>query len=39
LDILAGYPDNNAVHPNPDGYRQIGASFYSWLKWRLAARE
>lgn len=39
LDILAGYPDNNAVHPNTDGYRQIGASFYSWLKWRLAVRE
>lgn len=39
LDILAGYPDNNAVHPNVAGYQQIGASFYSWLKWRLAERD
>ncbi|MEQ2005439.1 MAG: SGNH/GDSL hydrolase family protein [Limisphaerales bacterium] len=39
LDIAAGYPDNNAVHPNAEGYRQIGASFYAWLKSRLAARE
>lgn len=39
LDIVAGYPENNAVHPNADGYRQIGASFYAWLKWRLAERD
>ncbi|MFA6546238.1 MAG: SGNH/GDSL hydrolase family protein [Limisphaerales bacterium] len=39
LDILAGYPDNNAVHPNAAGYQQIGASFYSWLKWRLAEHD
>ncbi|NBV21174.1 MAG: SGNH/GDSL hydrolase family protein [Proteobacteria bacterium] len=39
LDIVAGYPDNNAVHPNATGYQQIGASFYSWLKWRLAERD
>ena len=39
LDIAAGYPNNNAVHPNAEGYRQIGASFYAWLKSRLAARE
>lgn len=38
LDIVAGYPENNAVHPNAEGYRQIGASFYAWLKWRLAER-
>jgi len=39
LDIVAGYPDNNAVHPNVAGYRQIGASVYSWLKSRFAARD
>lgn len=39
LDIVGGYPDNNAVHPNTTGYQQIGASFYSWLKWRLAERD
>jgi lysophospholipase L1-like esterase len=39
LDIVAGYPDNNAVHPNARGYQQIGASIYSWLKSRLAARD
>lgn len=39
LDIVAGYPENNAVHPNAEGYRQIGASFYAWLKGRLAERD
>lgn len=39
LDVTAGYPGNNAVHPNEIGYRQIGASIYSWLKVRLAARD
>ena len=39
LDIVGGYPDNNAVHPNATGYQQIGASIYAWLKWRLAARD
>lgn len=39
LDIEAGYPENNAVHPNAEGYRQIGASFYAWLKSRLAERD
>lgn len=39
LDIVDGYPENNAVHPNATGYQQIGASFYSWLKWRLAEQE
>ena len=23
---------NNGVHPAPDGYRQLGDSFYCWLK-------
>ncbi|NLF70902.1 MAG: hypothetical protein GX575_17865 [Candidatus Anammoximicrobium sp.] len=39
LDIVGGYPDNNAVHPNVNGYRQVGASIYAWLKSRLAARD
>lgn len=39
LDIVGGYPENNAVHPNATGYQQIGASYYSWLKWRLAERD
>ncbi|MDA0589509.1 MAG: hypothetical protein O3C17_16015 [Planctomycetota bacterium] len=34
LDPTDGYPENNGVHPNAFGYRQIGASLYSWLKWR-----
>ena len=39
LDIVGGYPENNAVHPNATGYQQIGASIYAWLKSRLAARD
>lgn len=39
LDIVAGYPDNNAVHPNAAGYQQVGASIYAWLKSRLAASD
>ena len=35
LDPVDGYPVDNAVHPNVDGYNQIGASVYSWLKWWL----
>jgi len=35
LDPVDGYPLNNGVHPNGVGYQQIGASIYSWLKWRL----
>lgn len=30
---------NNAVHPNNGGYRQIGDSFYCWLKYRLHLQE
>ncbi|MGV3723181.1 MAG: GDSL-type esterase/lipase family protein, partial [Actinomycetota bacterium] len=37
LDPTGGYPDNNAVHPNAAGYRQIGASIYAWLKARHSA--
>ncbi len=32
LDPIDGYPVNNGVHPNAEGYAQIGASFYCWLK-------
>lgn len=35
VDPVGGYPDNNGVHPNPTGYAQIGASFYSWMKSKL----
>ena len=35
IDPVDGYPVNNGVHPNGFGYQQIGASLYSWLKWRL----
>lgn len=35
LDPVAGYPENNGVHPNEIGYAQIGASFYAWIKSRL----
>jgi lysophospholipase L1-like esterase len=38
LDPVDGYPDNNGVHPNTVGYRQIGASFYCWLKWWLSEK-
>lgn len=37
LDPVDGYPDNNGVHPNALGYRQIGTSLYCWLKWRMSA--
>jgi lysophospholipase L1-like esterase len=35
LDPTDGYPANNGVHPNDAGYRQIGASIYSWLMYRV----
>ncbi len=38
LDPVDGYPDNNAVHPNAGGYKQIGGSIYAWLKSRLASK-
>jgi lysophospholipase L1-like esterase len=37
LDPIGGYPVNNGVHPNAEGYAQIGASFYCWLKAALSA--
>ena len=30
---------NNAVHPNNGGYRQIGDTFYCWMKYRLFEQE
>lgn len=36
LDPFDGYPENNGVHPNDFGYRQIGMSLYCWLKWWTA---
>jgi N-acyl-D-amino-acid deacylase len=38
LDPIDGFPADNAVHPNPSGYAQIGASFYGWIKAWLAGR-
>jgi lysophospholipase L1-like esterase len=38
LDPEGGYPENNAVHPNAEGYRQIAGSLYAWLLWRVGTR-
>ena len=35
IDCVDGYPVDNGVHPNATGYKQIGASIYCWLKYRL----
>lgn len=35
LDVVDGYPNNNAVHPNAHGYQQIGKTIFAWIKWRL----
>lgn len=35
LDVTDGYPENNGVHPNAVGYKQIGATIYCWLKSQL----
>lgn len=35
IDPVGGYPENNAVHPNEQGYRQIATSLYAWLKSQL----
>lgn len=32
LDPAAGFPENDSVHPNADGYKQIAASLYAWIK-------
>ncbi|NOZ24048.1 MAG: SGNH/GDSL hydrolase family protein [Planctomycetes bacterium] len=38
VDPVDGYSDNNGVHPNAFGYKQIGASIYCWIKWRMEER-
>jgi CubicO group peptidase (beta-lactamase class C family) len=39
LDPVDGFPVNNGVHPNAVGYKEIGASFYAWLKvWMATAQ-
>jgi len=38
LDPVDGYPVNNGVHPNEQGYRQIAASIYAWLKSEAVPR-
>jgi len=37
IDPVEGFPENNGVHPNPVGYKQIGGSLYAWIKWRMEA--
>ncbi|NOY81324.1 MAG: SGNH/GDSL hydrolase family protein [Kiritimatiellaeota bacterium] len=36
IDPVAGFPENNGVHPNAHGYRQIAKSLYCWIKWWLS---
>lgn len=35
-DVVDGHPENNAVHPNAAGYRQVGTNGYSWMKCRMS---
>ena len=35
IDVTTGYPPNNAVHPNAEGYARLAASMHAWLKWRM----
>jgi hypothetical protein len=38
LDPEAGFPENNAVHPNLVGHAQLAATYYAWLKaWLTSA--
>ena len=37
LDTTSGFPPNNAVHPNKQGYQQIASTIYAWLKAKLAS--
>lgn len=39
VDPVEGYPPDNGVHPNEQGYRQIAESIYAWLKWRQSLPE
>jgi len=36
LDTTNGFPPENGVHPNKQGYQQIGSTIYAWIKWKLA---
>lgn len=40
LNPVTGYPDNNGVHPNAEGYQQIAASIHAWLtaRWQTTRR-
>jgi lysophospholipase L1-like esterase len=38
IDPVDGYPVDNGVHPNKEGYAQIGASFYAWMKALMAGK-
>lgn len=38
VDPVSGYPADNAVHPNKDGYESIGRAVYAWIKGRLAEK-
>lgn len=39
LDTTRGYPEDNGVHPNQTGYRQIAADLFAWIKWRMSESE
>lgn len=32
LDPVSGFPETDSVHPNADGYKQIAASLYAWIR-------
>lgn len=38
LDTTTGYPVDNAVHPNAEGYRQLAATMHAWLLARLSVQ-
>jgi len=35
IDTYNGYPDNNGVHPNVNGYNQIAASIFNWIYFQF----
>jgi len=39
IDSTEGYPDNNAVHPNSYGYKQLAGEIYAWMKWRMSLKQ
>jgi lysophospholipase L1-like esterase len=36
IDTVRNYPQDDGVHPKPEGYRQIANSVYAWLKYQLS---